>query len=256
MQTNLPKWYLDYAEEAGNKSYESFSKWQIDLLNVLTDLNDEKLKELFIKLEEYLQNISEDDEDKPTLKMNDVEWIIKELNEIEAKTKSGENSEEYETAIAGLKRKYNQLENKIERSIPETFGALIRHLRTKKGFSLRDLEKVTGVSSAYIHRIEKGERKSPSLRIVDKLAEALDIPRTELLDAAGMADEEGYVLSLEEMVLLKPFKINNKEVTKGQREALVKLLQKINSLEWTPETKTAEAISLIDYVNEYKESLR
>ena len=38
----------------------------------------------------------------------------------------------------------------------ENFGSMIRYLREKQGYSLKDLEDITGISPSYINRLERG----------------------------------------------------------------------------------------------------
>lgn len=56
------------------------------------------------------------------------------------------------------------------------FGAWLRHYRTARGLSLGQLAKASGVSKSVIHYIETGGTQSPSLRVAQKLAEALGEP--------------------------------------------------------------------------------
>lgn len=42
-----------------------------------------------------------------------------------------------------------------------TFGELLKDLRMKRGYSLRELAKRTGVDSAYLSRVERGVCKPP-----------------------------------------------------------------------------------------------
>lgn len=85
------------------------------------------------------------------------------------------------TALA--KRKGKQNENRL--------GAQLAQLRQQRGFSMQKLARETGVSAAYICRIEAGERH-PSKELLESLANFL-IPETnqadkdELLIAAGFA---------------------------------------------------------------------
>ena len=59
---------------------------------------------------------------------------------------------------------------------------MIKRLRERKGLSQRALARRVKVSDAYIAMLETGERKNPSLTILKRLAKALDVRLTELLD--------------------------------------------------------------------------
>lgn len=63
--------------------------------------------------------------------------------------------------------------------------------RQKKGLSQRELSKLSGISNSEISRIESGERKTPSHKILYSLAKALEIPYGEFLEKAGYFPDEG-----------------------------------------------------------------
>ena len=59
---------------------------------------------------------------------------------------------------------------------------MIKRLRKRKGLSQRALARRVKVTDAYIAMLETGERKNPSLTILKRLAKALGVRLTELLD--------------------------------------------------------------------------
>lgn len=65
-------------------------------------------------------------------------------------------------------------------------GELIAVARECKGWSLRDMEKQTGISNALLSQIETGHIKSPSWRNVVKIAKALNLK----LERLAACDEE------------------------------------------------------------------
>ena len=56
---------------------------------------------------------------------------------------------------------------------------LLKIVRHRKGISIRDLSRKSGVSGAQISYIERG-RKRPTIDTLYKLARALNVPITEL----------------------------------------------------------------------------
>lgn len=54
-------------------------------------------------------------------------------------------------------------------------GDLMRLHRQNKGFTLRDAEKISGVSNAYISQVETGHVKKPSLDFIVKLCDAYEV---------------------------------------------------------------------------------
>lgn len=59
------------------------------------------------------------------------------------------------------------------------FGFLLRKLREEKNLSLRDLAKLAGIDHAYIHRLETGDKESPSDDVLAKLIRALKAGKRE-----------------------------------------------------------------------------
>ncbi|GLI17727.1 transcriptional regulator [Moorella thermoacetica] len=64
-------------------------------------------------------------------------------------------------------------------------GCILKQIRASKNLSQYQLSKKSGVAQSYIHDIESGA-KSPTLRTLEKLAAALEVPLGELL-----GEEEG-----------------------------------------------------------------
>ncbi|WP_053070266.1 helix-turn-helix domain-containing protein [Alkalihalobacillus pseudalcaliphilus] len=57
----------------------------------------------------------------------------------------------------------------------------IRGLRKNKGLTLEDLSVAAGVSKSYISYIERGVQKNPSIAVLIKIANVLDIEYVELI---------------------------------------------------------------------------
>lgn len=79
-------------------------------------------------------------------------------------------------------------------------GKLVSTLRQKKGWSLIKLSEQTGIAVSTLHGIERGA--NPSFEKVNKLADALDVPVTDLLyptdeDKAKATEEIQNILRLE-----------------------------------------------------------
>src|SRR3954447_8268922 len=64
-------------------------------------------------------------------------------------------------------------------------GEYIRLQRQMADLSLRGMAELTKVSNAYLSQIERGLHQ-PSLRVLQSIAEALDLPADELLSHAGL----------------------------------------------------------------------
>jgi transcriptional regulator with XRE-family HTH domain len=56
---------------------------------------------------------------------------------------------------------------------------MLQHLRTERGFSLRELGVLADLDHAYIYRLETGDKESPSEEVMAKLLRALKAARRE-----------------------------------------------------------------------------
>jgi len=58
---------------------------------------------------------------------------------------------------------------------------VLKTLREEKGLTQVDLADKTTVERTYIVKLESGDKKNPSLDILERLAKALGVPVTDLL---------------------------------------------------------------------------
>jgi transcriptional regulator with XRE-family HTH domain len=65
---------------------------------------------------------------------------------------------------------------------PRRLGRMLRDKRETKGMSQMELAKVARVGRTYIVKLESGDKRNPSLEILKRLAKALGVPVTELLE--------------------------------------------------------------------------
>lgn len=151
-----------------------------------------------------------------------------------------------------LKRKSRLLQNRIQRAIPEGFGKYILHLREAKDYSLKDVERITGISQSYINRIEKGERKAPSYPIIEKLAMAYNVNISELLSIAGIATDESNVQGIAQLIYSNNFTINGKMTSTKKKEIIVELIEKMDEAKWDDATKHLDTIEFIQIINKFK----
>lgn len=66
-------------------------------------------------------------------------------------------------------------------------GQYLKKIRDERGFSLRKLEEISGVSNAYISQIENGKR-TPSPKVLKKLSGPLKLDYNDLMKRAGYVD--------------------------------------------------------------------
>ena len=55
-------------------------------------------------------------------------------------------------------------------------GKKIRDIRKQKGLSQQELAALSGISQTYLSQLEKGERTSPTIEVMNKISDALSLP--------------------------------------------------------------------------------
>lgn len=73
----------------------------------------------------------------------------------------------------------------------EHLGRIIRQQRVMSGLTMKKLSAMSGVSTSYLSRIERGKR-FPSAKILLKIANALSFKDEELLMPAGYLSNQSY----------------------------------------------------------------
>lgn len=103
------------------------------------------------------------------------------------------------------------------------FGAVLKLHRDAQGYSIRELEKISGVSASFISRLER-EETSPTYDVIVKLADALNIKPSEFFDEKdeilpSIRKEFGPILQnmtirrmLQRMSLLDPYALKSVSV--------------------------------------------
>ena len=65
---------------------------------------------------------------------------------------------------------------------PHRLGTVIRDLREALRLTQEELAKKVGVTQGYIGHLERGLKRNPSLPTLKKLARALGVPTSRLVD--------------------------------------------------------------------------
>ena len=66
----------------------------------------------------------------------------------------------------------------------------IKIVRLKQRLTQQQLSIRSGLSQAYINELENGRKINPSIIVLDKLAAALQVPLTDILEAEGSSISE------------------------------------------------------------------
>lgn len=106
-------------------------------------------------------------------------------------------------------------------------GEFIKKAREAKDFSIRQVERETGISNAYLGQIERGEVQEPSPSKLLKLSECLGVSYQSLMEKAGyvMPKNDSYkkVSDANAMLLLE------QELTSEEAQALQSFLKTLRT---------------------------
>lgn len=61
------------------------------------------------------------------------------------------------------------------------FGKNIKYIRESKNIGVNELSRLSGVNASYISALERDEKKNPSVAILEKLANALEVSIDEIM---------------------------------------------------------------------------
>jgi transcriptional regulator with XRE-family HTH domain len=83
-------------------------------------------------------------------------------------------------------------------------GASLRKLRERRTLSVREVAKLADIDHAYIHRLESGEKTSPSQELIGKLLKALKANERDAAIVRWLVDHADANSELVEFVLDNP----------------------------------------------------
>jgi transcriptional regulator with XRE-family HTH domain len=72
----------------------------------------------------------------------------------------------------------------------ETLGNLLKRERTERGWSLRDVEEMTGIHNAHLSQIESGAIARPAANLLFTLAAVYELRYQDLMKLAGHLQPE------------------------------------------------------------------
>lgn len=153
--------------------------------------------------------------------------------------------------VRNLKKRLRVLKNRSERIVQDNFGALIRYIRESRGITLREMQEMTGVSSSYINRIEKGERKAPSFPVIEKMADALEVDYNTLIRSKSVESCDDELVSLDKYLMTGSYLIDDQPVSLIKKEIIKDIIMSIVKFEWGTD-KHLELFSLSQLIDKYK----
>ena len=100
-----------------------------------------------------------------------------------------------------------------------SLGEIIRRQRELSELSMRQFARMVGISNPYLSQIERGLRE-PSEKVVEAIAESLQVSADTLFEQAGLAaDEEPEERAVVDAIRADP------ALTARQRQALVEIYE-------------------------------
>ncbi|WP_017755130.1 helix-turn-helix domain-containing protein [Calidifontibacillus oryziterrae] len=105
-------------------------------------------------------------------------------------------------------------------------GKKIRDLRIKRGLSLSELAKLSGVSKSYLSFIERGKQTNPSIEVVEKIAAALQTDMQSILNVAlPKKQTKGAPIDLDTDVIQLAIEMSKSNIDKEKLKRLIELLK-------------------------------
>lgn len=239
---------LKLRKEVLQKSKEKLTKWDLFV-------DDIKKIEGFDEIKTLVEMIDERKDD--TISKEELDIIEKEYSKILPELHSKFSSYERDRAVKEFNKKIRLFTNRLSRVIEEDFGAWIKQLRLQKGYSLKELESISGVTASYIHRIESGSRKTPSVPIAERLAIGLGVKPEQFLKMLNISTvnndtEDVKDLPLAQALAITPFTINDEKATTAQKNAIIELVSKVLDIKWSNESKVQDSIELMSLIDGFK----
>lgn len=114
-------------------------------------------------------------------------------------------------------------------------GSNIRKIRTEKGITQTEIQKLTGISNVYLSNIENGIKNNPSTEVLEKIAKALGVTFSELIREPKQNKSIGEIVN----ELISNKQINSDQATVAglilERLAKEKLIDE--NFSFTPQLK-------------------
>lgn len=140
--------------------------------------------------------------------------------------------------------------------VSPNFGLLIKHYRRAMGYSLKELEDRSGVSSGYINRLENNQRRSPSITKILQIAGALSIPNDVLVATIiRNDDEEKRKESITDVLIRNDYLINDGTLNSRAKDILIQLVEAITLAEWSQRTKIRDLYEISELIDQLKEAM-
>lgn len=232
---------LEDIKDIRKKNEIEVSKFGANIYNRIKELEQEDIKKILMNVFfNELNNlswygifaiqvrISENQNDIKILNFIELhdkknDWSTDLINELldMARTCSGQN------IYVKIERKIKGLQRKISRNISDNFGVILSELRKEMGLSLSELSSLCNVSGSYISRLEKNDRKAPSVPIANNIAKVFGEKGQKLLDCINIANTE--TKSFADLIYKNNFSLANFKANADNKKFIIELVNKIFS---------------------------
>ena len=149
-------------------------------------------------------------------------------------------------------RLFKKRSNKLNNEYFTSFGMWLKEKRKEKKLTLQALSNISGVSAGYINRLEKGERRAPSIQILEKLSKALDISLQDILKKLNLNSPQENIdsdIDSDISAMMGFSELNNE-----QKKMVQSLMLSIINSPWTNETKISDSSKILKEIEEFKNS--
>lgn len=146
--------------------------------------------------------------------------------------------------------KRNSTVDKSTRAVSSRFAVAIRNARKNKGISLQKLGDATATSASYINRLERFERKNPTVSVLVTLAQELDINVWELLKLA-VDEHVDNAPDVADLFLFEHFSIdgvvvNNPELRKVLMDLMLLIVYQLDQ-----DVNYRDIVALVDLIKKF-----
>lgn len=228
MESNkrVTKWEL-FKSDIMHLKDEKYTKLK-DLVNIIDENKDATIEEgLLTEIEESFQNLTY--------------FIHHEFNEFDR-----------DRILNEINKRIKLFKNRTIRIIKNNdFADYLKNLRQEKGYSLRDLEAVSGVTASYIHRLETGERKTPSVPIAEKLADGLGVDRNIFFEKLEILNPDAPV-SLIDSLKNRVYLVDDVELKLDTQSVLADIIERVLKCEWSAESKLSDTLTITSLIDKLK----
>ncbi|WP_031537532.1 helix-turn-helix domain-containing protein [Bacillus sp. MB2021] len=141
-----------------------------------------------------------------------------------------------------------------DRVMSRNFAEKLKYYRELRGYSFKKLGELSGIDGGYIHKMETMRRRAPSYPIIKKLASALLVDITDLIDIELPENEP--LRSVQEVLIFTEYLINGKLPSSKVRENLLSVIQTMLDSDWEEHCKHTDSVKILNKIDIFLRSLK